>query len=250
MRGGRPGPDQRPCRDGADQHDDDSDRQAGRQRAHERLLDHVDDRSGRMAAPARRRCRCALRSRRESPPGRLRQARSIFDLPTVATIAPITATPKVPPTIRLIDSTPDAAPAFVRSTAFIAAVLIGDIVRPMPMPHQHEAREQQAGSRCGRVMCDWMKIEAATITQPDRHQRPRTDSVREPTRDRRDDHDHDRRGQEPQAGAERRVVQDVLHVQRQEEELGEHRERDDERDRVHACRGARAEERRSRSSAP
>ena len=44
------------------------------------------------------------------------------------------ATPKVPPTIRLIDSTPEATPALVRSTAFIAAVLIGDITRPMPRP--------------------------------------------------------------------------------------------------------------------
>ena len=31
-------------------------------------------------------------------------------------------------------SVPDATPAFVRSTAFIAAVLIGDIVKPIPSP--------------------------------------------------------------------------------------------------------------------
>jgi hypothetical protein len=36
--------------------------------------------------------------------------------------------------MRLIDSVPEATPAFVRSTAFIAAVLIGDMVRPMPTP--------------------------------------------------------------------------------------------------------------------
>ena len=47
---------------------------------------------------------------------------------------PVTATPKVPPTIRLIESTPEATPALVRSTAFMAAVLIGDIVKPIPRP--------------------------------------------------------------------------------------------------------------------
>ena len=42
--------------------------------------------------------------------------------------APSTATPSVPPTIRFIDRIPDATPALLWSTAFIAAVLIGDIV--------------------------------------------------------------------------------------------------------------------------
>ena len=36
--------------------------------------------------------------------------------------------------MRVMDSVPEATPAFVRSTAFIAAVLIGDIVKPMPRP--------------------------------------------------------------------------------------------------------------------
>jgi len=48
--------------------------------------------------------------------------------------APVTATPSEPPTMRPIDSTPDATPAFVTSTAFIAAVDIGDITRPIPSP--------------------------------------------------------------------------------------------------------------------
>ena len=54
--------------------------------------------------------------------------------PTAATSAPSAATPNVPPTIRLIESVPEATPAFVRSTAFIAAVLIGDITSPIPAP--------------------------------------------------------------------------------------------------------------------
>ena len=54
--------------------------------------------------------------------------------PSPLTSAPITATPKVPPIIRLIDRVPEATPALVRSTAFIAAVVIGDMSRPIPMP--------------------------------------------------------------------------------------------------------------------
>ena len=44
------------------------------------------------------------------------------------------ATPNTPPIIRTIDSTPEAAPAFVRSTEPITAAVIGDMVIPMPMP--------------------------------------------------------------------------------------------------------------------
>ena len=36
--------------------------------------------------------------------------------------------------MRVMFRTPDATPACARSTAFIAAVLIGDITKPMPSP--------------------------------------------------------------------------------------------------------------------
>ena len=49
-------------------------------------------------------------------------------------IAPVTATPRLPPTIRNIESTPEAIPAFSTGTAFIAALVIGDIVIAIPMP--------------------------------------------------------------------------------------------------------------------
>ena len=54
--------------------------------------------------------------------------------PRVATIAPSTATPNVPPTMRFIERMPEATPALVCSTEFIAAVLIGDITKAMPTP--------------------------------------------------------------------------------------------------------------------
>ena len=45
-----------------------------------------------------------------------------------------TATPRLPPTMRNIESTPEAMPAFSTATAFIAALVIGDIVSAMPIP--------------------------------------------------------------------------------------------------------------------
>ena len=56
------------------------------------------------------------------------------DEPITLIRAPAAATPNVPPTIRNIESTPEATPALAGSTAFIAAVLIGDMTRPMPTP--------------------------------------------------------------------------------------------------------------------
>ena len=59
--------------------------------------------------------------------------------PTEATSAPRAATPNVPPTIRNMLSVPEATPALVRSTAFMAAMLIGDITAPMPKPSRMNA---------------------------------------------------------------------------------------------------------------
>ena len=74
------------------------------------------------------------------------------------------------------------------------------------------------------VIWDWMNIASGDDDQPGDHQRPRPDPVGQPTGERAHDDDHDRRRQEADAGLERRVMQDVLHVQGQEEELGQHRE--------------------------
>jgi hypothetical protein len=43
-------------------------------------------------------------------------------------------TPKVPPTMRLIERIPEATPALSALTAFIAAVDMGDMTSAMPMP--------------------------------------------------------------------------------------------------------------------
>jgi hypothetical protein len=53
--------------------------------------------------------------------------------------APRAATPNVPPTIRLIERIPDPTPAFWASTAFIAAVDMGDITSAIPIPMMMKA---------------------------------------------------------------------------------------------------------------
>ena len=78
--------------------------------------------------------------------------------------------------------------------------------------------------------------------QAEGDERARPDAVGETPGERRDDDDHHRRGQEANAGFQRRVAADVLHVQREEEEHREHGEADDEGDDVGAEERARAEE--------
>ena len=66
-------------------------------------------------------------------------------------IAPVAATPTVPPTIRNICSVPDATPALSTATAFIAAVDIGDMVIPIPIPSRMKvgtSRRQGFGDAC------------------------------------------------------------------------------------------------------
>ena len=56
----------------------------------------------------------------------------------------MTATPRLPPTIRNIERTPEAMPAFSTATAFIAALVIGDIVIAMPMPSSTKRGQMSA----------------------------------------------------------------------------------------------------------
>ena len=62
----------------------------------------------------------------------------------------MTATPRLPPTIRNIESTPEATPAFCTGTAFIAALVIGDIVIAIPMPSSDEPGQQVEVGRVDR----------------------------------------------------------------------------------------------------
>ena len=163
--------------------------------------------------------------------------------------APSTATPSVPPTIRLIDRMPPATPAFVRSTAFIAAVLIGDMMKPIPMPMSTKPGGEEARSPSRRVRCDCQNSEIATSSRPPvMSGRGPTRSARRPG-ERRDDDDAERRRQEADAGLERRVALDRLHVDRDEEEHREHRERHDERDERRAEERLASGRSRSRPSA-
>ena len=95
------------------------------------------------ARARRRRRRGRRRACRAGPTWRAGSSASSLSRPIALTRAPSTATPNVPPTMRRHrqHAGGDAGLAS-RSTAFIAAVLIGDITKPMPMPIR-----MKAGSR-------------------------------------------------------------------------------------------------------
>ena len=117
----------------------------------------------------------------------------------------------------------EATPAFVRSTAFIAAVLIGDIMKPMPRPSRTNGTTRKA-----KLVSTWIRDCQASETVDEQRGRSRAACAgrsRSASRpgERPGDHDHQRRGQEAHAGLQRRVAEDVLHVEREEEEHREHR---------------------------
>ena len=89
---------------------------------------------------------------------------------------------------------------------------------------------------------DCRKIEVDDERQAEGHQRPGADPIGEPAGQRAHDDEHDRGGQETQPRLQGRVMQDVLHVEREKEELGQHREADEEADDVGAEERAGAEE--------
>ena len=94
---------------------------------------------------------------------------------------------------------PEATPAFDGSTEFIAAVLIGDITRPMPKPISTNAPASEAVGRVdGEVALPEQR--AGDQQQAGGHQRPRADAVGQAPGDRAGDDDHERRGQEAHAG--------------------------------------------------
>ena len=72
-------------------------------------------------------------------------------------------------------SVPDATPALVRSTAFIAAVLIGDIVKPMPRPSRTNGM-----TRKPKLVSTWIRDCHARLTVT--RVSPITSGVRGPTR--------------------------------------------------------------------
>ena len=134
--------DQPPGDDRADQRDQRAELEAHVERVDERLLDGLTPAcaGGRAPPPSddvRRACRSARRRRGQ-------RGRELRAIRSTLISAPVTATPNVPPTIRNIESTPEATPALVDGTAFIAAVLIGDITRPMPTPISTNAAAQVA----------------------------------------------------------------------------------------------------------
>jgi len=67
--------------------------------------------------------------------------------------------------------------AFVRSTAFIAAVLIGDITRPIAKPSARTGQQERVARVCGQVRLPEQR--AGDREEAGDEQRPRTDPVGE-----------------------------------------------------------------------
>ena len=111
-----------------------------------------------------------------------------------ATSAPSAATPNVPPTIRVIDSVPDATPALARSTAFIAAVLIGDIVKPIPTPSRMNGVTRKRVRRVDLDPATARRGDGGDEQQSRHQRRARADAVGEAPGERGRDHDHERVG--------------------------------------------------------
>ena len=85
--------------------------------------------------------------------------------------------------MRLIERMPEATPALVWSTAFMAAVLIGDITRAMPRPIRTKRGEQEAVARVDVEMSDCQNSEPDDEEQAGDHQRARADAVGQPAGD-------------------------------------------------------------------
>ena len=178
--------------------DDRGDPQAVVEREHERLLDGV----GRGAARRRsrpRRGRRPGRSRAPSPAGRAAAGRSCGG-PGAVISAPRTATPNVPPTIRLIDSVPEATPALVGRRRSSPRCSSATSIRPMPRPIRTKAPAAGSRSRVSTADAHCQNSEPAVSSRPSGHQRPRADAVGQPAGDRADDDDHQR----SRAGSARR----------------------------------------------
>ena len=161
----------------------------------------------------------------------------------------MTAMPSAPPIWRKVFSTPEATPAFATGTEPIAAAAH----RSHHERHADAADQRDPGSRS-------QKSEAVPSREKSTSELPTSVSPpamsqREPMRseslpgERGDEDDQQRHRQEDRAGLDGRVAEDLLDVERHEEEDAEHRERDEERDDVRAGERAACGTARGRASA-
>ena len=156
-------------------------------------------------------------------------------------IAPMIAMPSEPPTWRDAFSTAEPTPAL--ST--------GTLARRGRRARRHRQRHADAADEERREEVPERRVQAEPreVEELDRdehharrHQPARADAVARLPGDRRDEDDQDRHRQERRARLDGRVAEDVLHVQRHEEEDPEHRERDEQDDEVRARVGRVPEE--------
>ena len=231
--------DEQPREQGAEQGDRRADAQAVVEGVDEGLVDGV---AHRAAARARRRRPASRPGAGAAAAGIAGSRSSILDSPRPVMSAPMAATPKVPPTMRLMVRMPLATPALEGSTAFIAGGAHRRHHETHAQAHQHERADAGSRSSCRPADGPARRARPATMSSPAGHERARADAVREPPGDRCHQDDDHGRGQEAHAGLKRRVALDVLHVEGQEEEHRQHREAHDEGHEVGPDERARAEE--------
>ena len=146
----------------------------------------------------------------------------------------IAASPIAPPICRLVFTSPEATPASARSTPARLAIVTGTKEKPSPVAAEHEGREEipevVAVHRHLREQADRDRGEREA-----RHERrPDADPRDHRLREVRGDDDRQGEGDERDAALHGRVVEDVLHVEREDEEL---RERDGSDERHRHVRG-------------
>jgi hypothetical protein len=127
-------------------------------------------------------------------------------------------------------------------TAPIAAEVIGRHRQRHPDPTEDHRRQQrpEVGVH-GYALVEQER--ESDERHPAAHQPARADPIGQPAGERRDQDDQRHHRQNCGAGLRRRVAEDVLDVERDEEEDAEHRERDEHRHDVRAGERADLEER-------
>src|SRR5215210_211195 len=152
-----------------------------------------------------------------------------FEEPAPRKIAPQTATPTDTPTWRNVSLMPDAMPLCSFGTTLTATSAITGLSRPMPAPATMKPPRSPVHSSA-------MPTPAISRRPPPAHLR------QQGARDRCHQEHRHRQRQVAEPRLRRAVPEEVLEVERQVQEQGEHRARDPEGRELHAGEGGPLEE--------
>ena len=154
------------------------------------------------------------------------------------------ARPSAPPICWAVLTSPDARPASCGRVPVTAAIVTGTKDRPRPIAASSEGPSTSAGERAARSG-HAREPEEACGDEQQPHEQHRLEAKARDGHRRRARRQDDRNGQRQigEPGPERRVMQYLLHVQRDEEEHREQRHADQQRHGVGAAKRAQPEDR-------